>query len=68
MDGSAPCSTNGVWLLARLAVHHHLRAKLAVRVQEPLPWMGLRRGDRLEVARLSLALAAAKVNLPQEVR
>jgi hypothetical protein len=53
-------SENGWWLLARLAVHHHYNRRLRVGFQDPLWGVELNAVDRLEVARLALALADAR--------
>jgi len=53
-------SENGWWLLARLAVHHHYNRSLARLKPEPLPGLGLTHADKLEIARLTLALAEVK--------
>lgn len=58
----------GIWLLARLAVHHHYNRNLRVGRQEPIWGLALNGFDRLEVARLSLELAKLRVSGPESVR
>ena len=56
---SAPVG-QGLWLLARLAVHDHYNRHLRVGRQEVIWGLELNHVDRLEVARLTLALAEAR--------
>lgn len=56
---------NGFWLLARLAVHNEYNRGLARYKQEPLTGLALTHADNLEVARLTLALASAKVKIKE---
>jgi len=53
-------SENHIWLLARLAVHDHYNRHLRVGRQEVIWGLELNHVDRLEVARLTLALAEIK--------
>jgi hypothetical protein len=48
----------GLWLLARLAVHHEYNRVLPKKRQDPIPGLGfLGAADALEVARLEVELA-----------
>ena len=64
--GGVPMA-QGAWLFARLAVHHHYNRGLAKKQQEPLWGIMLNAVDNLEVARLTLILAEAKMGMmPRE--
>jgi len=52
-----PSVDRGLWLLARLAVHHEYNRIIPKRFQDPIPGLALGAADQLEVARLELELA-----------
>lgn len=53
----------GLWLLAKLAVHHEYNRVLPKNRQDPIPGIELGAADQLEVARLEVELAKLRHHL-----